>query len=321
MNRPSLRSTLVGFASAPWHRPAVAALGFVAALLTAGGAHAVTVTRQGSGMEAMFASQSDVFRDSDPLAILWGAPPGFGPYPSGAIIPGLPLPPAPAIAPAPGNAFANGGYSSTFNDLGGTTSYTAAQITLDDVVAAVPGVTADVQVQFPVIRLEQGPTAPGYTYLQANFGSNYLFTANAGLGASVNPAIPLLVSGQTIGLTSYAQFEASIDYTWIPASVNSSGLITQTGPAQPLGALGYSWQVAGPGPFGLILSSTGSLLGVPAGDGILSLTGFSWVAGDPVDLTVTLVPEPSAAAGLATAGGLAWWAWRRRCTQAAAARR
>jgi len=58
------------------------------------------------------------------------------------------------------------------------------------------------------------------------------------------------------------------------AVVGFASAHTQTGPAQPLGALGYSWQVSDPGPFGLVLSSTGSLLGVPAGDGILSLTGF-----------------------------------------------
>jgi hypothetical protein len=76
--------------------------------------------------------------------------------------------------------------------------------------------------------------------------------------------------------------------------------------------------VSDPGPFGLVLSSTGSLLGVPAGDGILSLTGFGWVAGDPVEITVTVVPEPRAAAGLATACGGAWWGWRRRRTKLAA---
>jgi hypothetical protein len=278
---------------------------------------AQTITRQGSGVEAMFASQSQAFTNSDPVGITWGPAPGFGPYAANAIIPGLPVPPSPAITPAGGNAFAGGGWTSVFNDNLGTTTYTAAQGTIDDSISALPTVTSDVQLQFQSWRLQQAAAAPGYAYLQFNFGSNYLFTFNPGLAPVVNPAVPLLVSGNTQGLTSYAQFDAVINYDWLPVTINTAGVITQSGPTQSLGALSYAWQVIGPGPFGLALPSTGSLAGVPAGDGILSLTGFAWVAGDPVDIAVTAVPEPGTAVGLGCAA-VAGLAWRRRRAAVAA---
>jgi hypothetical protein len=288
----------------PFTKP-LALAGVIVLGLGLAAADAQTITRQGSGVNAMFASQSQVFTDSDPVGIVWGPAPGFGPYATNAIIPGLPVPPTPAIAPPAGNAFAGGGWTSLFNDNLGTFSYTAAQGTIDDVVSGVPSVTSDVQLQLQNWRLQQAAAAPGYAYMQFNFGSNYLFTFNPGLGAAVNPAVPLLVAGNTQGLTSYAQFDAVINYDWLPVSINSSGVITQTGPTQSLGALSYAWQVLGPGPFSLSLPSTGSLLGVPAGDGILSLTGFAWMAGDPVDISVTAVPEPSTTLGVACAGLIA----------------
>ena len=265
-------------------------------------AEAQTITRQGSGVIARFASQSEVFSAADPFPNPWPLSAGIGLYPLSAVVPSLPLPPTPAIVPATGNPFAGGGYTSGFNDLLGTTTFTASAVTIDDLVAAVPVTTADVQIQFQNWRLQQAPAAPGYAYCQLNFGSNYFVTSNPGLAAASNPAVPLLVTGQTLGLSSYAQFAASIDYTWIPATVTADGGVTQTGPMLSLGTLSYGWQVTGPGPFSLPLNSVGSLAAVPAVDGILSLTGFAWVAGDPVDVTVTAVPEPATAAGVVVAG-------------------
>ena len=174
---------------------------------------AQTITPNGSGVEAMFASQSDAFRDSDPPGIVWGAPAGLGLYPVNAVIPGLPTSPTPSIVPAPGNSFAGGGYTSLFSDNLGSNNYTSAQATIDDFVSATPAITSDVRIVFQNWRLEQAPLAPGYAYNQLNFGSNYLFTFNPGLGAAINPAIPLLLSGQTVGLGSYAQFDAVINMT------------------------------------------------------------------------------------------------------------
>jgi hypothetical protein len=274
-------------------------------LISIGNAQAQVITRIGSGVEAMFASQSDAFRDSDPTGILWGVPAGFGLYPGGAVIPNLPAPPTASISTPSGNAFAGGGYTALFADnLGGSTSFTAAQATIDDIVSATPAITSDVQIQFSNWRIAQGPTAPGYAYNQLNFGSNYLFTLNPGLGAAVNPAIPLLINGNTQGLTSYAQFDAVINYDWIPVTTNTAGLILPSGPTMSLGSLSYAWSVSGPGPFTLSLPSSGSLAATPAGDGVLSINGHAWVAGDPFTLNVNLVPEPSALGLLAVASVL-----------------
>jgi hypothetical protein len=260
------------------------------------------VSSQGSGVEAFFASQSELFTDSDPPGAIWGTA-GPGPYAPGAGLPFLPAVPTPSLTPAPGNSFSGTSYSTTFNDNLGTNSYTAAQYVIDDFVSLTPTVTSDIQVVFPAWRLEQAPSAPGYAYNQLNFGSNYLITLNPGLLASPNPGLPLLLSGQTIGLGSWAQFDAVIDYTWTPITINSDGTISQSSPSAPLGSLSYSFLVNNPGNINTTLFSSGSLLATPAGDGVLSLTGHAWIAGDPFTLNVSSIPEP-ATAMLAACGAL-----------------
>ena len=146
--------------------------GFVA------GAQAQVVTRSGDDVQAMFASQSDAYQDSDPTAIVFG-PAGVGPYTTGVGLPFLPLAPTASIAaPTGGNAFAGGGWTSIFNDLAGSGSFTMAQSTIDDNVAATPAFTADISIAIPAWRLFQAPGATGYAYEQLNFGSNYLLTFN-----------------------------------------------------------------------------------------------------------------------------------------------
>jgi|694.fasta_scaffold01452_24 hypothetical protein len=301
-------------------RQQFAILVFVALMVVLGvlsdSVSAQVITRVGSGVEAMFASQSDAWRDSDPTGILWGGPAGFGPYPSGTIIPNLPSPPIPPSISSPsvstyvGNPFAGGGYTSTFIDnLIPTVNSTAAQSTIDDFVSATPTITSDVQIVFPNWLIAQDPTAPGYAYNQLNFGSNYLFTSNPGLLAATTPNIPLLLTGNTLGLTSYAQFDAVIQYDWTPVVLGT----TLFGPTVSLGSLSYAQTFTGAGPIFLTLNSTGSLAATPAGDGVLSLTGHAWVAGDPFQLNVTSnVPEPSSVALMSVAIALVVYRGRRR---------
>ena len=268
-------------------------------------------TRNGDGVEAMFASQSESYKDSDPTGILWGLA-GPGPYSAGAGLPGLPASPTPSISPASGNAFAGGGWNSNFNDLAGTNSFTAAQSIIDDSISSTPTVTSDVSIAIPAWRLYQAPLATGFAYEQLNFGSNYLFTSNPGLGPST-PSLPIYINGSVIpGIGAYAQFDGVIDYTWIPVSINTAGIIAPSGPQVSLGQLTYTFLQTGGGSFATTLFSSGSLLATPSGNGILALDGHMWIAGDPFDLQVsTIVPEPSSIAMLCVgAFGLLGYGWR-----------
>jgi len=279
----------------------------------ASAAQGQVITRNGDGVEAMFASQSEAFKDSDPTGILWGLA-GSGPYAAGSPLPGLPPVPTASITPASGNPFAGGGWTSLFNDLAGTNTNTAAQSIIDDNISATPTVTSDVSIAIPAWRLYQAPLATGFAYEQLNFGSNYLFTSNPGLGAST-PSLPIYINGYVIpGGGAYAQFDAVIDYTWIPVNINTSGVIGASGPQVSLGQLTYTFNQLGGGSFATTLFSSGSLLATPSGNGILALTGHMWIAGDPFELNVTTVPEPASIALLSVGlvGLIAYrWRWNR----------
>ncbi len=315
MNRQSLLALKIRFVAG---RKYLVLAGTLVFFFLSAAAQGQTITRNGDGVEAMFASQSESYRDSDPTGILWGIA-GSGPYASGSPLPGLPSPPTPSISPAGGNAFAGGGWSSFFNDLAGTNSFTAAQSLIDDNISATPTVTSDVSIAIPGWRLLQAPLATGFAYEQLNFGSNYLFTSNPGL-ASSTPSLPIFINGSVIpGIGAYAQFDGVIDYTWIPVTVNTAGIVAPSGPQVSLGQLSYTFLQIGGGAFATTLFSSGSLAATPAGDGILALTGHMWIAGDPFDLHITTIPEPSSLAILGV-GALALLGYRWRRTRHAAAK-
>jgi hypothetical protein len=262
-------------------------------------ARAQTLSANSSGVEAFFAAQSEVYKDSDPTGATWGLA-GIGPYPSGAGIPSLSAAPAPGIAPAPGNGFSGTGWTSNFNDSAGTT---ATSVIADSYLTS-PVLTSDVSIAIPFFTVNQNAAAVGFAYEQINFGSNYLITTNPGLGANPAPNFPIFVNGAVISPGTYAQFDGEVHYDWTPVSVNTAGILAATGPTVSLGTLSYAFLQPSGGTFTAVVPSTGALAATPAGDGILSLTGQMWIAGDPFTLIATTTPEPASLSLFAVGGML-----------------
>ena len=85
----------------------------------------------------------------------------------------------------------------------------------------------------------------------------------------------------------------------------------RSAPQPNRGSLTWNWLQLGGGAFSTPLFSSGSLAATPAGDGILSLDRYMWLAGEPSDITAT--PEPSTLVLLAVSTiGLLAYGWRRR---------
>jgi hypothetical protein len=202
--------------------------------------------------------------------------------------------------PSPGGGglpFAGGGAPSSFTDPLVGTANTSAFSIIDDFYNPTGTSTSDVNITFPVWFFGQGTTAPSYAFEQINFTDIYQSTGP--LTAST-PVFPIFVSGTVSpGGTPFVQFDASITHTW--TVVNADGT---TGATSTLGTLNYSWQTLAGGPFGQVVTNTGSLAATPAGGGLLELTGYAWVAGDPFEFNLQSVPEPTTL-GVMAIGALA----------------
>lgn len=255
------------------------------------------ITPLNSGARAYFGSQGTTYMDADPITVFTPASP-IGPYTPGSPLPNLPAPPVSPQYPAvSGIPFQPAGYTFNFNDnFGGTTQFTAATTTIDHAFNPIGTSTSDAEIIFPNWRFEQGPAAPSYAYEQVNFVAQYL--ANTSLSAST-PVFPLFINGGTSGLgTPFVQIDAAITYTWIP--VDSS--LNVNGPATTLGTLNYSWQAVGGGPFSTVVFSTGALAATPGSFGVLELTGYAYVTGDPFEINISSTPEPGTLSVLAISG-------------------
>ena len=66
----------------------------------------------------------------------------------------------------------------------------------------------------------------------------------------------------------------------------------RSAPQPNRGSLTWNWLQLGGGAFSTPLFSSGSLAATPAGDGILSLDRYMWLAGEPSDITATPEPAP-----------------------------
>ncbi len=278
----------------------------LAMLLMAAGALQATIlpVPNGSGASAYFGSQGTAYMASDPLAVFTAAAP-VGPYPAGVgtPLPNLPAPPVSPVFPATpsGNNFSSGGgYTFNFADNLLGTGNTAAATTIANLFNPGGTLTSDASINFPSWHFSQGSTAPSYAYEQINFVSQFQVTNTLN---SSTPGLPLFISGTISPLgTPFGQFDAAITYTYIPTNTT----FVPIGPPTNFGTLYYSWQTSTPGSFVAPITSTGSLNGTGTGSptGILELTGYAYVTGDPVDITISSTPEPATLSLLAL-GGLA----------------
>ncbi len=254
------------------------------------------VAPTGSGVQAYFGSQSNAFTDSFPLTGPWGTP-GFGPYPTGATIPGVPGAPPPGSYPSfPGTAFQTFGLPAAFNDLAPGTANTSSNSFIIDSYLPTATLVEDAYVFTPFWTINQGATAVGYAYHQFDFGAAYQVTGNTGLAGST-PNIPLFIFG-SVATGGYVQFDGVVTYSFLP--LNADG--TSAGPLMPLGSLNYNFLQTAGTTFASPIPSTGALSAIGAQDGILEITGHFWLAGDPFNATI--VPEPVSLSLIGFSAGL-----------------
>ncbi len=154
--------------------------------------------------------------------------------------------------------------------------------------------------------------ATGYAYEEVEFAIDYA-VGSSGLIAGAPGLRPYLVEGSFLP-GGFAEFGAEVNYTFLPVSPVPGSF----GPPIALGSLCYEYlnnSVGGPFLQTVDDNFFGStnLLGA-SGSGVLELTGDMYLIGDPVNISVEAVPEPSSAMllvmGVVGLGLLAfrrWW--------------
>ncbi len=268
-----------------------------------------------AGASGFFGTQSNAFHLADPAATFTGAATA-GPYlPAGVgtPLPGVPAPPTPVYYPSMASPAGNqfnppAGYTFHFTDGMGTTATT--QIIN---ATAFAGLTTDAFISFGATgnpwAFDQATSAVGYGYEQINFDAQFAVLPGLILNGIAAPNLPILITG-TSDNGLYAQFDAAVTYTFIPTNTTWVPIA----PPSTLGTIDYTW-IKQPvtTSWSDMVYPTGPLAGTPTGPGVLELTGYAYVAGDPVDINIQSVPEPSTLAlfGIG-AVGLIGYSWRRR---------
>ncbi|HTW94172.1 MAG TPA: PEP-CTERM sorting domain-containing protein [Tepidisphaeraceae bacterium] len=259
----------VGFAMLAYSRPARATTSFVLQ----------------SDVQAYFGSQTNVYEASNPTVLPWPAPP-VGPYAPHNPLAGVPAPPVAPVWPGSisGNAFSPL-YTGNFND--GLTPPTSATFAILAHNNPSPTLVSNDHINLPAMSLVQNAGAPGNAYEQLDFEVDYGVVGSLGAAA---PTFPFHLFGTVgAGSTDYAQFDAQLSYYWLPTNNTA---FTTSGTPTYLGTLQYSALQLGGGSFNGLVHPTGALLASPTNWGVLEITGYMYVAGDPSSITVSGAPVP-----------------------------
>ncbi|MBX9787319.1 MAG: PEP-CTERM sorting domain-containing protein [Pirellulales bacterium] len=254
-----------------------------------------------SDVEGFFGSQNDTFQQSEPpIGPTWPANVN-GPYPiTGPTVPALYAGyPNPSLTYTSNIPYDLGHIGPGFAD---TQLTTANYSLLGNYSGGANTGDAFAVISGPPMSLVQPATATGFAYQKVEFAMTYS-VGPSGILAGAAPAYPLLVTGNVLP-GGYAQFGAQVDYWWIPVI---PGTIIPSGPSVNLGTLQYSFLQPGGGSFNTVVNHSPTVLAGATGVGFLQITGEMFVAGDPFEIYVTSVPEPStfALAGIAAVALLA----------------
>ena len=247
-----------------------------------------------SNVDAYFGSQSDVNQVSNPAGFNPWPAVGAGPYPLTAtyLISTLP-PPSGSLTPSGVTPFSGAGSFSSFADVPGNM---ASSTIAGFATPTLPNPIDDAQISL-TMSLTQVGLPVKYAYEQLNYSIDYGLTNTVNSAGTFNGVVGSFVSRSfnvsgTVGTGagSYAQFGGEMDFYSVIG-----------GTATSLGNLYFSYLNLAGGAFSTTVTGSGTI-----GSGVIvnnpdfiRVTGTFYVAGDPSEINVESVPEPS---GLALCG-------------------
>ena len=273
----------------------VVLLGIGISLLLFSGAAQAQLSVTGSNLNVYFGSQNDGYQASDPINLNpWPAVTNAqAPYNTLTVLPGVPTPAGGIKGAYTGNAFSPTPWLSGFSDGFGNSAASIIQGLIGS-----SGTVDDAQISTNMF-LNQNGLLPNYTYEQLNYEIDYLVLPGPGaLGTTVTRSFN--VSGN-VATSGYVDFGGEMNF-WD---------VTTSSTAIPLGTLKFFYFNNTGGPFSAPVNGSANITGtVPPGD-TLRVAGDFFLIGDPSQIQINSVPEPSSCALLGL-GSLTLLASRRR---------
>ncbi len=261
-----------------------------------------------TNVDAYFGANSDgnqQFSPGAPGSPTWLPVSSGGPPPYGPALPGVPAPTLGNVANSNANPFASP-YTSAFS-LGLENSTAKIQaVATNSPLSAID----DAQILLSMV-LNQSST--NYVYQQLNYAADFTLTNtpnSAGIVTGVNNGISTRSFFVTGNVGSYVQFGGQMTF-WDVASNTNMGTLT------------FNYYNTTPGPFSQLVTGSGFIGTGPPGyinaPNLLRVEGDFYVIGDPSNINVESVPEPSAGIlfGLGLMGVAMCRALRRKARTAA----